>query len=212
MKEFAIGVFARAPEPGRAKTRLIPHLGEHRAARLQAALMRRAVERARGVPRARVTLWVDGALDHADVDYCQRAFGVEVHAQSGADLGSRMQAAVEQGAAAGQSSIIIGTDCPAQNVDDLIDACAALNSNDVVLQPALDGGYVLIGTKSHVGPLEILFGGIEWGTERVLATTRARLVAAKLEFVELRALPDLDRPEDLIEAVARGWIREEEFA
>jgi hypothetical protein len=212
MTECAIAVFARAPEPGRAKTRLIPQLGARRAARLQAALMTRAVERACAVPGARVTLWVAGPVDHTDVERCRQDFAVEVRAQSGTDLGERMRTAVEDSITSARSTIIIGTDCPAQGVEDLLAARDALRANDVVLQPATDGGYVLIGMKSSLNPLAALFADIEWGSDRVLATTRARLRAAQLGFAELRALPDLDRPEDLAAAVARGWMRGEEFA
>lgn len=207
----AIAVFARAPEPGFAKTRLIARLGAEGAARLQAVLTRQAVARACAVPAARVTLWIAGAIDSAFVSACRREFPIDVAPQVGADLGARMQCAVRTARADHRAVIIIGTDCPSQKSADLIDAQAALERSDVVLQPALDGGYVLIGLRTSIEPLAPVFDDIDWGTERVLDTTRSRLHAAGISRTELRALPDLDRAEDLDHALAQGWLREEAF-
>jgi hypothetical protein len=210
-----IAVFARVPEPGLAKTRLIPRLGADGAARLQAVLTEKALTRACAVPDAQVTLWVAGHIDSeiaaAFVSDSARRFGIDSRQQTGPDLGARMQVAALAAKTAGRSLIIIGTDCPAQTTDDLVEAHALLEQSDVVLQPALDGGYVLIGLRPSIPSHDPIFGDIEWGTERVLPVTRARLLTARLSFRELRALPDLDRGEDLDHALARGWLLEEEF-
>lgn len=208
---LAIAVFARAPEPGRAKTRLIERLGADGAARLQALLTRQALTRACAVPGARVTLWMAGPIDSTFVAECASEFTIDVTPQVGADLGARMQAAVQSAHATHRAIVIIGTDCPSQTSDDLIDARTGLEGSEVVLQPALDGGYVLIGLRTSIEPLGPLFDDIEWGTDRVLDTTRARLRAAGLSCSELRARPDLDRAEDFDHALAQGWLREEAF-
>lgn len=210
-----ISVFARAPAPGLAKTRLIPRLGADGAARLQAALTRQALARACAVEGAEVTLWISGDPDSAPIAEfvadCVHRFGATVAQQSGVDLGARMQVAALAAKAAGRYLIIIGTDCPAQTPADLAEARALLEESDVVLQPALDGGYVLIGLRPSIQSFDPIFGDIEWGTERVLPVTRDRLRGAKLSSRELRPLPDLDRAEDLDRALAEGWIHERDF-
>jgi glycosyltransferase A (GT-A) superfamily protein (DUF2064 family) len=101
--------------------------------------------------------------------------------------------------------LLIGTDCPAQTVDDLRDALEALDGGaDAVVQPAEDGGYVLIGMKEARPPL---FAGIAWGTDSVLATTRLRAREHGIRLAELPTCWDLDRSEDLDRALALGLVR-----
>jgi hypothetical protein len=96
-----------------------------------------------------------------------------------------------------------GTDCPAQSEADIEHAGALLAEYDVVLQPAHDGGYVMIGMAL---PHPEVFAEMPWGTDAVLAKTRERIRALGLRHAELRALPDLDRPEDIAVALEHGWI------
>jgi glycosyltransferase A (GT-A) superfamily protein (DUF2064 family) len=114
-----------------------------------------------------------------------------------------MGAACDHAHAAGLACIVIGTDCPAQTADDLRAAAAQVATHDVVLQPAEDGGYVLIALRT---PQPLLFADMPWGSDRVLAATRARAAALGLTCAELRPLPDLDRPDDYERAVAAGWV------
>jgi rSAM/selenodomain-associated transferase 1 len=208
MKRLQIAVLARAPVPGQAKTRLVPRLGAVGAARLQAALTRRALRRACALPGAAVALWVAGPIDHPFITACQRDFPIEVRAQPAADLGARMLVAIAHGATSGAATMVIGTDCPAQTVDDLAAAHAALTDHDLVVQPAYDGGYVLIGMHE---PVPEIFRDIVWGSSRVLETTRERGRACSLSLAELRTLPDLDHAEDLDRALAAGWIDAEDI-
>ena len=90
--------------------------------------------------------------------------------------------------------IIIGTDCPDLGVRDLRDAAEALAEVPAVFQPALDGGYVLVGLRDARAPV---FAGIAWGSDSVMAGTRERLRAAGLQWRELEPRRDIDRPEDL---------------
>jgi rSAM/selenodomain-associated transferase 1 len=130
---------------------------------------------------------------------------VQVHLQQGDDLGARMHAALAATLAAHPPAgcLLIGTDCPALSPRDLQRAAAALAAHDVVLVPALDGGYVLIGLRR---PQPALFDGIDWGTPAVLEATRARIAAAGLRAAELPPLPDLDTAADYHAARAAGWI------
>jgi glycosyltransferase A (GT-A) superfamily protein (DUF2064 family) len=103
-----------------------------------------------------------------------------------------------------RAMLLIGTDCPAQTHEDLVTAIAALQDADAVIQPAEDGGYVLIGMKrAH----PVLFEGVAWGSESVLATTRARATGHGIRLAELPLSWDLDRGEDLDRALALGLVR-----
>lgn len=204
-----IAVFARAPVAGEAKTRLVPRLGAKGAARLQAWLTRRALARAAAVPGSRLSLYTAGDASHPFWQDCAREFAVDRQAQRGATLGERMSDAFASLATRGAPVLLIGTDAPGQTPEDLVAATAELKQADAVLQPALDGGYVLIGlNRPHPG----LFAGVDWGTSQVLAQTRARAAALGLALKELRPCADLDVPADLDAACAAGWVSEEAWA
>jgi len=200
---LAIAVFARAPVAGATKTRLIPRLGADGAARLQEQLIERALARATAVAGAAVSLWVAGDLAQPFVADAARRHGVALHAQQGIDLGERMAHAFATLLHGAERAVLIGTDCPAMTVDDLHDAAAALDNNDVVVQPALDGGYVLIALRASQPQL---FAGIAWGSALVLEQTMARAAELGLTVGRARPLPDLDTPEDHAHALAQGWI------
>ena len=199
MMRLHVAVLARAAVAGEAKTRLIPALGPRRAAALQAHLTERALCRATA-SGAEVVLWISGEIDAATRALAKK-LAVDVRPQPDGDLGARMLAALE--IAAGRPGLVIGTDCPAQSARHLEQAGMLLADHDLVLQPAHDGGYVLIGMKR---PEPQLFSDMAWGSDGVCAETRQRATALGLSCAELPALPDLDRPEDLELARIRGWI------
>ena len=197
-----VAVFARAPIAGAAKTRLIPRLGAAGAAQLQRQLIERAVARAQSLPGARVTLWTTGPLDSM-AEPMMRS-GVALRLQHGDDLGARMAHAFADTLEGSRPMLLIGTDCPVQTADDLQQALAALGDADAVIQPAEDGGYVLIGmTRPH----PVLFEHIQWGSDTVLAATRQRATGAGLRLAEIAPLWDVDRSEDLDRAIALGLVR-----
>jgi hypothetical protein len=195
-----IAVFARAPVAGQAKTRLIPLLGADGAAALQRQLIERTLATACAVPGARVTLWVAGDAAHPFVAGAARRFGAALAEQQGGDLGARMHHAF---AAAGAPLVLIGTDCPQLAPEDLSAAAGALRAHDVVIQPANDGGYVLIGLARPQRPL---FESIDWGGPQVLRQTRERIDALGLRCALRPALDDLDTPADLQRARAAGLL------
>lgn len=195
-----IAVFARAPVPGQAKTRLIPLLGADGAAALQRRLIERTLASACAVPSSRVTLWIADDPAHAFIDAMATRFGVAVAEQQGADLGARMNHAFE---AAGAPLVLIGTDCPQLSSADLAAAASSLAAHDVVLQPANDGGYVLIGLARPQPPL---FETIDWGGPQVLQQTRSRIADLGLRCALRPTLDDLDTPADLQRALAAGWL------
>ncbi len=200
---LGIAIFAKAPVAGEAKTRLVPLLGAAGAARLQAHLIDTALAKSTAVAEAECTLWVAGDLQHPVVQAAAARHGVALEAQRGADLGARMHAAMAHTLARQARCLLIGTDCPALTTQHLEQAADALATHDVVLGPADDGGYVLIGLRQ---PRADLFDGIAWGGADVLQATRTRIARAGLRAFELPSLPDLDTPDDYRAAVAHGWL------
>jgi uncharacterized protein len=200
---LGIAIFARAPVPGAAKTRLIPLLGAEGAARLQAQLLHAALAKATAVSGAACTLWVAGDPALPAIVAAAARHRVPIEPQQGADLGARMHAAMAHTLATHARCLVIGTDCPALTTAHLLQAADALATHDAVLGPANDGGYVLIGL-TQARPA--LFEDIAWGSASVLQATRARIAQAALRTFELAPLPDLDTPDDYRHARAQGWL------
>jgi uncharacterized protein len=186
----AVAIMAKAPIPGLAKTRLIPSIGAHAAAVLQERLTERAVATAVAADIGPVTLWCAPDSGHASFRELVSRQKTTLKRQPASDLGDRMLAAM----AAGGPTIVIGTDCPAVTPEHLRAAAQALRDADVVLIPAEDGGYVLIGARAAHPQL---FSGIAWGTAAVLDETRSRIAALGLACAELDPLWDLDTEADL---------------
>jgi rSAM/selenodomain-associated transferase 2/rSAM/selenodomain-associated transferase 1 len=197
----ALLVFAKAPEPGLAKSRLIPALGSDGAADLAKRLLERTLATATAARFASLQLWCAPDADHPLLVEAAHRHGATRHVQQGLDLGERMQRALAEALAGHHAALLVGTDCPELSVDDLHDAARALaGPRDVALIPAEDGGYVLVGMRR---PNPALFSGIDWGTGRVLDQTCARGAAAGLRIHLGRRLRDIDRPEDLRGLVLR---------
>jgi uncharacterized protein len=181
-------VFARAPLAGRVKTRLIPRLGAAGAARLHARLIRRAVDVALNARCGPVEL-------HATSRHMFfRTLGVNVRLQRGGDLGERMHHALRGALRRYRAAIIVGADVPALRPADLRRAHRLLGGTHVVLAPAEDGGYALIGARRVSASI---FADVEWGSARVLEQTVRNLSRAGLGYRLLRTVWDVDRPEDL---------------
>jgi rSAM/selenodomain-associated transferase 1 len=196
MSRQALLVFARAPETGKAKTRLIPALGAAGAAALHAGLVEQTL-RMVGMLKVDVQLWCHPDTQQPFFRYCAERFGVSLHAQRGDDLGERMAKALGTALWEYDHVVLIGTDCPTLAASDLADAFAALaDGADVVFGPAADGGYYLVGLRQ---PAPTLFADIDWGSERVLAQTQARAHALGLGTRLLAIHRDLDTPADLQE-------------
>lgn len=188
-------VFARAPQPGRVKTRLVPRLGEWGAAQLHRRLVRRTLRVARAARCGPVELHGTPRARHAFFVQCARAQDATLRDQRGRNLGVRMFNAIAGGLRRRRAVILIGTDCPVLEVRDLRAAARALAGGcDAVLAPAEDGGYPLIGLR-RASPR--LFEGIDWGGPDVFARTADALDRLGWRWRGLRALWDVDRPQDL---------------
>lgn len=194
-------VFARAPVPGRCKTRLVPALGAPGAAALHRRLVRRTLAAARASGHA-VELWCAPDAAHGFFAACRRDYGVRLRRQPRGDLGRRMALALagtlREGVAA---AVLVGSDCPEFTPRDFAGAVAALATRDCVLQPSTDGGYVLIGARRLD---RRTLDGIAWSSGRELAQTRGRLKRLGFSFSEETPLMDIDTPSDLVKARRRG--------
>jgi rSAM/selenodomain-associated transferase 1 len=193
--DAVIMVFCKAPIPGHVKTRMIPPLTGEEAAQLHRELVQRALQLATQNQLCEVQLWGTLPIDHPFFVTLTKTYPVDRYLQQGADLGERMHHALSQALARFSSAVIIGCDCPSLTSDDLDRALSQLSQGKpCVLAPAEDGGYVLIGLKQSQPSL---FDNIPWGTEEVLALTRAKLQSLGLDYHQLNTQWDLDTPDDL---------------
>ncbi len=188
-------VFARAPIPGKTKTRLIPALGEEGAARLHAELIHRTLEKVTSLENVEAELWCTPEINYHFFISCADTYGVALRKQLGNDLGESMSNAITESLDQSPWTILVGTDCPQLTIDDLKRAMTILlGDTDAVLGPATDGGYVLIGLSRSVPSL---FTDMPWGSDQVAELTRERLRDLGMRWRELPARNDIDQPEDL---------------
>ena len=190
-----IAVFAREPLLGHVKSRLAKEIGEASALVVYRAMLARVTGLLGSADIADWDLWVTSNIFHKDfITNCNKT---NIYIQEGADLGAKMSRTIELTLQRedANAAVVIGTDCPALTADYLQKALDALSSGvDVVLGPAEDGGYVLIGMGQ---PHPTLFSTIDWGTDRVMAQTLEAIGACGLSYQLLDTLWDVDRPEDL---------------
>ncbi|MGK7891905.1 MAG: TIGR04283 family arsenosugar biosynthesis glycosyltransferase [Leptolyngbyaceae cyanobacterium] len=199
---YRLIIFTRYPIPGATKTRLIPALGPEGAANIQCSMTewttQTATELHKSFRSQPYPLRVEIRFTGSNMDQMQEWLGDEwlYCEQGGGDLGQRLttafENAFEQGAIA---ALAIGIDCPGITVDLLAQAYDKLNKHDVVIGPADDGGYYLIGLRQL---LPELFESILWGTEIVRDSTLAIARKLNLAIAQLPTLSDIDRPEDLV--------------
>jgi rSAM/selenodomain-associated transferase 1 len=188
--------FIRFPESGKTKTRLIPAVGAQQAAAIQHRMTVHTLARVAEFAREShitVELRITGAPPEQAAAIYGSSFGIRDQGEG--PLGQRLRSAVRD-AFQGDATkvVVIGTDCPALSPTHLRAAFAALAETDVVLGPALDGGYYLIGLRQDRPEL---FKGIAWSTNQVLEQTRNAANRLGLSVMLLETLPDIDRPEDL---------------
>ena len=193
MRGVRVLVFAKAPTPGRVKTRLIPALGEGGAARLAGLMLDHALGQALAAGVGPVELCASPAFDHPDWAGRVLPDGVTTSDQGAGDLGARMGRAAQPSLRAKRPVILMGTDCPALTARHLR-AAAALRDHDAALIPARDGGYVLLGLRAFH---PCLFRHVPWGTAGVARLTRARMAALGWRIWLGPRLADIDRPRDL---------------
>ncbi len=194
MTAEALIIFAKAPSPGKVKTRLCPLLSERDAAHLQKALILDTLDLTAPLPMQRVLACAPD-FRHPFFRQCAKQFSLLFLSQQGDDLGERMKNAFAWGFASGFSKVVlIGCDAPTLPIEFIREAFLKLDSFPFVLGPSLDGGYYLIGANKPMVPP---FCGILWGTGRVLTETLRKLNEKKKRCHLLPFWYDIDRPEDL---------------
>jgi rSAM/selenodomain-associated transferase 1 len=197
----ALAVIVKEPVAGLAKTRLVPALGEEGAVRAATAMLTDtlAVVRSAGADP-----WLCFTPAEARERLGRLAPGFGLLAQRNGGLGDRLAACLADLLAAGADRVtIVGADTPHVPIASVRRAFALLDEADVVLGPALDGGYYLVAAKAARPEL---FVGIPMGTETVLSETLARATRTGLDVALLPPLRDLDRVEDLAAALAAGEL------
>lgn len=180
-------VFLRAPIPGRVKTRLAASVGAEAACEVYRALASHVVGAVRNGPW-HTQLWVD-AVDGSE--HVRDWLGMEPLVQQGDDLGARMRHAVD---VASGPCVVIGTDAPDVDASVVAEAFSALEHADVVIGPAYDGGFYLIGLRC---PMPGVFDRVAWSTEQVLQQTVGNAVNAGSRVQLLAPLRDIDTLDDL---------------
>jgi uncharacterized protein len=185
------------PQPGVVKTRLIPALGERRACELYRSLVRHTLHEARQFAAKKPVALVARVANAPGEDAVRQWLGDGIcfQPQGDGNLGQRMERAVQAAFAEGATSVmVIGADCPRLTSAHLELAAQELEGKDVILGPATDGGYYLIGFRRF---LPELFDNISWSSEAVLEETLAAVKKARVEWGLLETFSDLDLPEDL---------------
>jgi hypothetical protein len=197
VRRARIVIFAKAPVPGRVKTRLIPALGAQGAARLAADMLAHTVREALA---SGLAAELCAEPDPAAWGELLPAGALALSAQGEGDLGARLARAAARVVAGGEAILLIGADCPGLDRTRLRDAAAALAGHDAVIHPARDGGYVLLGLRRFDPSL---FEGVAWSTAAVADTTVARISALGWTLDVRETLADIDEPPDL--ALSRPW-------
>lgn len=190
--------FARAPELGCVKTRLAADVGQEMALSIYRWLGERTVAAVRAVPFCEMEVRYTPA-DRADAVTAWLGNDIALHPQSEGDLGTRMRSAIDDALADGcDSVVVVGTDCPALDTSLLVRAFTALHASDIVIGPALDGGYYLLGVNaSHPS----LFENIPWSSPETLTHTLTAAREAGLVVDQLDAQADIDTGDDW-----RRWL------
>jgi len=202
-------LFTRYPEPGTTKTRLIPELGANRAAKLQQQLTERIVYQANLLALRlgiEIIVHYTGGSQKQMISWLGSMNFVE---QADGDLGQRMHSAFLHAFGSGtDNAVLIGSDIPDITADLLQHAFLLLLNRDVVIGPSQDGGYYLIGLAAHqaLQLLPLLFGNMQWSTNKLYATTVNRLEQAGYNIATLTTLRDIDLPADLSFAKERGLL------
>lgn len=193
-KPLRIIVFAKAPQAGFAKTRLIPTLGAQGAAALARAMLLHTLQAARDAQVGTVELCATPAIDDAAWHGVPLLDGMVISAQGEGDLGARMARAAQRASEGGERVLLIGTDCVEMSACLLQQAAQSLFDYDAVIHCTTDGGYALLGLDRYDVSL---FANMPWSTDAVASRTLARLGQLGWHTHVAEMLHDVDEPQDL---------------
>ena len=192
--ESRLLLFTKAPEPGKVKTRLATFLGRNAAANVYEKLLHDCLEMSVSAALCPVEICCSPSTGHDFFQQCRGRYHTPLQQQTGGDIGQRMSCAILSALHRAEHVVLIGADCPALTTDDLDSAFHALQQGtDVVLGPAADGGYYLIGMSTHHPGL---FENIPWSTPNVLGATETLLRNQGLSWHLLPVRRDVDTAED----------------
>ena len=194
MRNARIIIFAKAPLPGKAKTRLIPALGEAGAARFAYEMLLDTVAEAVAANLAIPELCTDPHPMEPEWQPFLPKAHLRFTAQGDGDLGERMARVAKRTILLGEKALLIGTDCPALDRHRLRAAALALQNHDAFIHPTEDGGYALLGLGRFDASL---FDGIPWSTVKVAEETIARILKLGWSLQVGEILRDIDEPADL---------------
>ena len=185
-----IQIFAKAPVAGKVKTRLARDKGDEFALQIHHRLCETVVTMALDAGIGEVEVWTtrDDACSYFET------MGVPCFVQQGQHLGTRMDFALRHGLARHDKVVLMGADAPSIDGQYLADALLALEKSSVVIGPAMDGGYVLVGATE---PVSFLFRDMPWGTPEVMGLTLERLFTGGVGFHVLSDRWDIDTLDDL---------------
>lgn len=192
-------VFAKAPRAGDVKTRLASGVGDAAAAGIYRRMGRAVIDQLAGV-RAGITVCYAPRGAEDEVREWLGDVPGRYWPQPDGDLGRRMRLMFDRAFEAADRVVVIGTDAPTVGADTVHRALDALDSADVVLGPATDGGYYLMGLRA---PDPGLFADIPWSTERVLGETAARARESGARVTYLEPQSDIDTADDLTPELMR---------
>lgn len=195
-------VFAKAPIPGYAKTRLAQVVGMEAAARLAARMLRETLKQAVASGIGPVELICAPDDGHPEFQLARERYGIRLSQQGEGGLGVRMRRALERSLLVYPRALLIGTDSPGLNFMRLREAADRLALLPAVFLPAIDGGYVLVGLSR---PIPELFDGIAWSTAHVMRQTQDCLDRLDIPAAILPPLRDIDEPEDLVHVPQEWW-------
>ncbi|MCE9550988.1 MAG: TIGR04282 family arsenosugar biosynthesis glycosyltransferase [Betaproteobacteria bacterium] len=194
MTPTRIIIFAKAPQPGFAKTRLIPALGAEGAADLAQQMLFNTLHEALSADIGTVELCITPKIDDIAWQGITFPLGTEITDQGEGDLGARLARASDRAIENGRSAILIGTDCVEMSATLLREAAQSLHEHDAVIHCAADGGYALLGLKRYSA---VLFSDMPWSTDAVASTTIARIGQLAWSLHVGQLLHDVDAPQDL---------------
>lgn len=187
-------LLTKAPEPGRVKTRLIPALGCDKAAAIYRQFLDQTLATLHGAALAPLAIYCSPSVHHPWFQRVKDQYDVTLCEQHAGDLGQRMDAAISTTLERVESCVLIGGDCPTLQGSDISEALAALAKDcAVVLGPAHDGGYYLLGARRKISPY---LENIDWGSASVFAETRQRLDRDGVKWHCLTIRSDIDTIED----------------
>jgi len=194
--QLTLLVFTRSPIAGKCKTRLIPVLGEQGAADLQYNLLENIVMQLHSYKLCPFEIW------QSEPSNCfihlKSKFEFSIKTQKGNHLGQRMANAIDETLKKTTYTILIGSDCAEFSQDYLKNAIQLLTAKtaEVVIGPAIDGGYLLVGMSNFNS---VIFQNIKWGSGDVLESTLANACNAGLKVSILDPLNDIDNAQDLFD-------------